>query len=99
MKQITITEENEWENETFSYVLTLDDETILEFKKEMEQFENVHIEENTTYTQIQINDLNSQSENDYMDRYQFCEFEKPNHEFNWYDDVVYKGVGFTRNNK
>ena len=32
MKQVTITERNQWEGETFSYILNLDDETILDFK-------------------------------------------------------------------
>ena len=96
MKQVTITERNEWEGETFSYILNLDDETILEFKKGLKDHSNVKIEENTNYTKELVEYLNNGSNNNYMDRFQFVEFEKPNYDFKWYDDVVYKAIGFKR---
>jgi hypothetical protein len=96
MKQVTITERNQWEGETFSYILNLDDETILEFKNGLKDNSNVKIEEDTNYTKEQIKELNNRSNNSYMDRYQFVEFEKPKYDFKWYDDVVYKAVGFKR---
>ncbi len=96
MKQVTITERNQWEGETFSYILNLNDETILEFKNGLKDNFNVKIEENTTYTKELVKELNNKSNNGYMDRYQFVEFEKPNYDFKWYDDVIYKAVGFKR---
>ena len=96
MKQVTITERNEWERETFSYILNLDDKTILEFKNGLKDNSNVKIEEDTNYTKEQVKELNNKSNNSYMYRYQFVEFEKPNYDFKWYDDVVYKAVGFKR---
>lgn len=97
MKQVTITERNEWEGETFSYILNLDDETILEFKKGLQDHSNVKIEENTNYTKELVENLNNGSNNNYMDRFQFVVFEKPNYDFDWYEDIVYKAVGFIRN--
>ena len=94
MKQVTITERNQWEGETFSYILNLDDETILEFKNGLKDSPNVKIEEDTNYTKEQVKELNNRSNNSYMSRFQFVEFEKPNYDFKWYDDVVYKAVGF-----
>ena len=96
MKQVTITERNQWEGETFSYILNLDDKTILECKNGLKDNSNVKIEEDTNYTKEQVKELNNKSNNSYMDRYQFVEFEKPNYGFKWYDDVVYKAVGFKR---
>lgn len=96
MKQVTITERNKWEGETFSYILNLDEETILELKNGLKDQSNVKIEEGTNYTEEQVKELNDRSNNSYMDRYQFVEFEKPNYDFEWYNDVVYKAVGFKR---
>jgi hypothetical protein len=96
MKQVTITEKNQWERETFSYILNLDDKTILEFKNGLKDNSNVKIEEDTNYTKELVKELNNKSNNGYMDRYQFVEFEKPNYDFKWYDDVIYKAVGFKR---
>ena len=96
MKQVTITERNMWEEETFSYILNLDEETILEFKNGLKNNSNVKIKENTRYTKELIKELNNDSRNEYMDRYQFVEFKKPNYDFKWYEDVVCKAVGFIR---
>lgn len=96
MKQITITERNDWEGETFSYILNLNDEEILDFKNGLKNNSNVKIEEDTNFTKDQIKELNNKSSNNYMWRYQFVEFKKPNYDFNWYEDIVYKAVGFTR---
>ena len=96
MKHVTITERNEWERETFSYILELDEKTILDFKNGLKDNSNIKIEENTTYTQEQVEKLNNNSNNNYMDRFQFVKFKKPDYNFKWYDDIVYKAVGFTR---
>lgn len=96
MKQITITEKNKWEGETFSYILYLDDETILEFKNGLKNTSNVKIEENTAYTVELVDELNKKSNNSYMDRFQFVKFIKPTGKFDWYTDVVYKAVGFNK---
>jgi hypothetical protein len=96
MKQVTITEINQWEGETFSYILNLDDETILEFKNGLKDQSNVKIEEDTNFTKEQVKDLNNKSNNGYMCRYQFVEFKKPDYDFEWYEDIVYKAVGFER---
>jgi hypothetical protein len=97
MKQVTITERNLWEREVFSYIIDLDEETILEFKNGLKNNSNVKIEENTTYTKEKVEELNAKSRNSYMDRFQFVQFEqKPDYDFKWYDDVVYKAKGFKR---
>ena len=56
MKQVTITERNQWERETFSYILELDEQTLLEFKNGLKNQSNVKIDENTTYTKEQVKD-------------------------------------------
>ena len=96
MKQVTITEINNWERETFSYILYLDDETILEFENGLKNNSNVRIEKNTTFTKDKVEELNKKSHNNYMCRYQFVEFKKPDYDFKWYEDIVYKAVGFIR---
>lgn len=96
MKQVTITEDNEWEGETFSYILDLDDESIKEFKKGLEDRDNVKIEIDTTFTKEQVELLNNRSSNEYMDRYQFVTFDKPDYDFDWYSDVIYKSSGFKK---
>lgn len=96
MKQVTITEINNWERETFSYILYLDDETILEFENGLKNNSNVRIEKNTTFTKDKVEELNKKSLNNYMCRYQFVEFKKPDYDFKWYEDIVYKAAGFIR---
>jgi hypothetical protein len=96
MKQITVTERNHWENETFSYVLNVDAEMLSKIKKGLGKKSNVKIEEDTTYTLESIKVLNDKSSNTYMDRYQFAEIKLPTGKFDWYDDVFYKAVGLDR---
>lgn len=96
MKQITVTERNRWENETFSYILSVDDEMLSKIKKGLENKSNIKIEEDTTYTLESIKVLNDKSSNTYMDRYQFAEIKLPTGKFDWYDDVFYKAVGLDR---
>ena len=94
MKQITVTERNDWEGETFSYILNIDDDILSKIKKGLKKIPNVKIEEDTTYTKESIKKLNKSSSNSYMDRYQFCELKTlPTGKFDWYDDVFYKAVG------
>jgi hypothetical protein len=92
-KQITVTERNRWENETFSYILNIDDEMLIKLKDGLKNKSNVKIEECTTHTKESIIPLNNASSNTYMDRYQFCEICLPAGKFDWYYDVIYKAVG------
>lgn len=96
MKQITVTERNEWEGETFSYILNVDDEMLSKIKNGLKNKSNLKIEEDTTHTVESIKSLNRQSHNTYMNRYQFNEIKLPTGKFDWYDDVFYKAVGLDR---
>jgi hypothetical protein len=96
MKQITVTEKNHWESEVFSYILEVDDEMLNCIKNGLGGVSNVSILEDTTFTQESIISLNNKSSNSYMDRYQFNTLTLPDGEFDWYEDVFYKGVGLSK---
>jgi len=96
MRQITVTEQNEWEGETFSYIVTVDDQTIEDIKTGLVKYKNVKIVENTTFTYENIVGLNDSSSNSYMDRYQFNVLVLPEGDFDWYYDVFYKATGLGR---
>jgi len=98
--QITVTEKNSWEGETFSYILDNITETELKLiKGGLGNVSNVKIDENTSFTKEEVEKLNDKSNNTYMARYQFNElkpFVYTKTDLNWYDDVFYKGVGLER---
>jgi hypothetical protein len=52
MKQITVTERNQWEGETFSYILNVDDEMLSRIKNGLKNKSNVKIEEDTTFQHL-----------------------------------------------
>lgn len=96
MRQITVTEKNHWESETFSYILEVNDAILDKIKRGLSSHPNVKIEEDTTFSVESIIPLNDRSNNSYMDRYQFNTLALPNGEFDWYEDVFYKGVGLSK---
>lgn len=103
MKQYEITEDNDWEGETFGYILTLTDEqfekikTGFEIINEDEGYDKVTIEP-CDYSQEQIDLINKKSRNRYMDRVNYYELNE--NEFNLdsfeYSDFPYKGNGMKR---
>lgn len=93
-KQITVTEENDWEGETFSYILEVDEKMLSKIKEGLKDVDCIEIEENTSHTKEDVKKYNKISSNSYADRFQFCKIEKlPKGKFKWYDDVFYKGKG------
>jgi hypothetical protein len=94
--QITITEENDNEGETFGYILELSPELVEKFKEGLADWDElVTIEENTSYTKEDVEYINKHSSNNYMDRIGFYEFNGfPKFDFDFYENIVYKGVGF-----
>lgn len=94
--QITITEDNDWEGETFSYILNVDEDTrkkIIEYfnknKTEEDEENPWSIELDTTYTQEKVKEINKHSKNSYMDRINFYML-KEDIDFNG-EDIFYKG--------
>lgn len=94
MIQVTITEKNDWEGETFSYIMEVNAETLSLIKKGLANCSAIKVQENTIFTPDEVDKLNAASRNTYMPRFAFYELEPlPEKEFNWYDDVFYKGKG------
>lgn len=91
--QVTITDRNAWEGESFSFVMELDPETAWQIKKDA--VSPLKVELDTTYTQKEIDLINDSSHNGYMDRIGFYEFREDFKTFerDIYMDLFYKGVG------
>ena len=92
-KQITVTERNAQEGETFSYIINVDNDILSKIKKGLKSRPNIKIEEDTNYTKSSIIKLNKESHNRYMERYQFYDIILPKGRIDWYSDVFYKAVG------
>lgn len=99
MKQYTITEENEWEGETFGYILDLDTEILAKIEKGFEAInmdygvEILRIEE-SNYTEQDVQKINNASSNTYMDRLNFYRLQENLDLNNFeYDQFPYKGSG------
>lgn len=98
--QVTITEINEWEGETFSYILDVNEDILSQLKEGLKSSDVVTIEENTTFTTDDVDNTNSTSSNSYMDRIGFYEIRntdfKKFDDFEFYEDLIYKGVGLKK---
>lgn len=70
MKQYTITEYNDWEGETFGYILMLTDSEYDIIAKAFEDSESFEIKP-SEYTYEQVDMINKHSSNSYMSRLQF----------------------------
>ncbi len=97
--QLTITEHNDWEGETFSYIFDNVSEEMVSMLKdgldEMVEEGTIEIEENSSYTKEQVTILNSKANNSYMKRFGFYKIPDlstiPKEEY--YDEVFYKAKG------
>lgn len=96
MIQIRIIEHNDWEGETFSYVLHVTPEIADEINQYFsdERFEGVwEVEINTSYTPEQVEMLNNHSQNDYMDYIGFYKIPEGG-QIN--EDMFYKAAGLNK---
>ena len=76
--QITITENNIWEGESFSYIIEVDEKEVEKIESFLRRIRGkipatYKVERNTTFTKEKVEILNKQSKNCYMDRYGFYE--------------------------
>jgi len=98
-KQFTVTERNDWEGETFNYVLNLTEKEAKEVAEKCEQFGDGSLSiSETNYTDIDIEKMNKASSNCYMDF--IAKYELKEHALkNWkeFGDCFYKGVGLEKN--
>lgn len=100
-KQYTITENNEWELETFSYVMNLTEDEATMIKTKIESIEQCSECLSISQSELSENDLsliNRYFRNSYMDRIGFYEFESGDTLKNWkeFGQLFYKGVGLKR---
>lgn len=99
-KQYTITEYNDWEGESFGYIMLLtteEAEKIEKKAKEIFEDEEVITIEETDYTEKDVEKINRVSSNSYMNRLGFYEFksDKVLDEWNEHGDLFYKGNGLS----
>jgi hypothetical protein len=101
--QITVTDKNEWEGESFSFILEVTPEVLAQIKEGIKDYIDgeLTLQENTEYTQEFVEKKNRMAYglgyNRYMDRYGFYEFDRDlSNVVNWYEDVFYKAVGLKR---
>jgi hypothetical protein len=93
--QITITDHNDWEGEDFSFILTVDEETAKHIKSLSD--DRMSVDLNTDHTTVSVVQINKNSDNGYMSRMNFCEWDQPEDLTkikDFYQEVVYKGIGF-----
>lgn len=98
LKQITVTENNNWEGETFNYVLlvTEEQESIIREKANKYGDGTLQVKE-TNYTEDDIKKMNSASSNSYMKFIDFYKIEKDALEkWSSFGDCFYKGLGLER---
>lgn len=101
--QITITENNEHEGESFSYIFNDVSEDFINSLKDgfleyLFEEDIIEIEENTSYTEEQVDLINKTSKNTYMDRMGFYKIPDltniPKEEY--YESIFYKAVGLEK---
>jgi hypothetical protein len=96
--QITVTERNPWEGETFNYVLyvTEKEKKVIKQKIANQQEETLSLKD-SNYDEKTIEEMNLASNNEYMDFFAIYKLEK-NALRNWkdYGDCFYKGVGLEK---
>ena len=99
-KQYTVKEINDWEGETFNYVLLLDDSEVKIIKEKIDSLGDdlLSIKE-TSLTDKDIQLLNDNSDNSYMNLFQVCALNENSLE-NWeeFGDCFYKRNGLTKVN-
>lgn len=96
MIQVTVTENNDWEGETFLYVLQVNQEKAQEISEyfSREEFqEDWFVELNTDYTPEKVELLNEHSDNTYMDYIGFYKIPE-GREIS--DELFYKAAGLER---
>jgi len=95
--QITVTDHNDWEGESFSFVLEVDEKLAEKIKSQ--EMRLMQVELGTTHTAIDIDNINSISDNGYMDRIGLYEI-KPHiiivNGIDFYDTLFYKGCGLNK---
>ena len=99
MKQYEIEERNDWEGETFSYIVELTEEQFNKIQKlfEGDEFEEVCSISECDYTKEQVDLINDKSSNSYMDRIAFYKLDpETDLENSEYNDFPYKGNGLIR---
>ena len=92
--QITVTDNNEWEGESFSFVLELPEKEAYLIKRKESQ--SMKVELNTSFNKESIELINSRSDNGYMSRIQFAQIKDLsllNLKNDLYDKIFYKGCG------
>jgi len=101
--QITVTEENDWEGETFSYVMEVTEQMADAIEEFVKPDESMKFERNTTYTKESIAEINKHSNNSYLQRIGFYELENEEVEKKLLtrtcdkdDNFFYKYVGLKR---
>lgn len=95
MIQIRVIEHNDWEGETFSYVLQLSQEQAEYIQKSVEDYwgEFWEVEMNTNYTSEQVELLNKHNDNGYMDYINFYTIPDG---AQIDEDLFYKGAGLNK---
>lgn len=101
--QITVTENNDWEGETFSYVMEVTEQMADAIEEFVKPDESMKFERNTTYTNESIAEINKHSDNSYLRRIGFYEFDNPEVEKRLltrtcgeHDNFFYKSVGLKK---
>jgi hypothetical protein len=97
-KQITVEERNDWENETFNYVIHVTPEEEIEIREKSDRLGGGSLTvQETNYTDKEIEKMESESSNGYMSLIAPYELNKDALK-HWeeHGDCFYKGVGLTR---
>lgn len=95
MIQIRVIEHNDWEGETFSYILQVTPEQAEEIDMLIQTLDEEfwEVEINTSYTPEQVEMLNNHSQNDYMDYINFYTIPEG---AQIDEDMFYKGAGLNK---
>jgi len=95
--QITVTDHNDWEKESFSFILEVSENTSYLIKSQ-ESFQ-MKVDLNTNFTELEVNIINKSSNNGYMDRIGFYEI-LPQKVLqvidSLYENIFYKGNGLVK---
>lgn len=93
--QVTVTEKNNWEGETFGYILEVEQETLDLLSKSFEDNKFVTVEE-TNHTPEDVEKINAHSRNTYMKRLGYYSLPDKLPKEDLYESVFYKAVGLKR---
>jgi len=97
-KQITVTERNNWEGETFNYVIYVTPEKENQIREKCNKLGNGSLTvQETNYTDDDIKKMNAASKNGYMDFIAPYKLnDKAIDEWKEFGDCFYKGIGLTK---